>query len=1214
MRTYSCTAAEFEKLITLEVANMASDFVHLHLHTHYSMLDGACTASGLIKMAKEFEMPGIAITDHGYMGGTEEFHKKLTAENLTPVIGVEAYVSPTTRQDRNPAVDFIKGFHLVLLAENQKGYHNLCKIMSESWRTGLYYKARCDKQLLAQYHEGIIALSACIAGEIPRRLSQGDMAGAEKSLDDYLEIFGPENFFIELMDHNMPEEKEVNPKLIELARRRNIQLVATNDVHYMRREDAEAHEIMLCIQTGGRLKDENHFRFPGPEFYFKSPDEMRDIFRDVPEAIANTKLICERCAADPVKFDYKTNHYPVFYMPDGKEADRKVLFDVCCANLPMRYDFSYTEGAELTEKQQKIMDRLNYELNVIEKTGFCSYFMVVSDFIRWGKEHGIPVGPGRGSGAGSVVAYLMLITDIDPLRYELLFERFLNPERVSPPDFDIDFCEKRRGEVIEYVRQKYGFDNVAQICTYGQLKAKAVVKDVARVLDFPFEAGNRLTKMIPEDLKMTIPKAIEQSKEIAELIASDESVAKVFEYAKVLEGLNRQAGVHAAGVIIGDQQLDNLVPLSRSATGDMVVQYPKEPCENLGLLKMDFLGLRTLTIIRNALDMVKEQHGVDINLSKLPLDDPKTYAMLQRGDTIAVFQLESGGMQDLCRNLGVETIEHIIALVALYRPGPMQFIPQYIARKKNEEVTIYDHPKMEPILKETYGIMVYQEQIMQVVQALAGFSLGGADILRRAIGKKKEDVMRQQREKFIIGCKETSDIPEDVADAIWEKIKIFAGYGFNKSHSAAYGVVSYQTAYLKANYPVEFMAAVLSAEIENADKLAFLISACRDMGIDILPPDVNTSGISFSVDNGRIRFGLGAIKGCGEAAAGKIIASRQADGPFTSFLDFCERCGGDVNSRMLEFLTRAGAFDSLGMRRSQILAVAEPMMAFAAQKIKDKQSGQGSLFDLLGEEDSGSMDSVPIPDIPEFEWLDLLKSEKELLGFYVSGHPLQPKVNLLKAFSTPIRTLSEINQRMIERHEDSTSLRIAGMVTSYTTKIGKQSQKPFGVLVLEDLDANCEIMLYERALNQLRDNGITLETGDQIIMEITARKNEDSEKPRLIVEKVHPLDRAAELFAEELYLHIYQKDLQPGVLEKLAALIRSKKALREQRGTKVILCVVTDDAKTVFVESHLDPVVADAELLREAERLLGAMRYQIKAVEIAPPPRKWTPRPAEKSE
>ena len=1175
---------------------MPADFVHLHLHTHYSMLDGACTASGLIKMAKEFEMPGIAITDHGYMGGTEEFHKKLTGEGLTPIIGVEAYVSPTTRQDRNPAVDFIKGFHLVLLAENQKGYHNLCKIMSESWRTGLYYKARCDKKLLAQYHEGIIALSACIAGEIPRKLANGDLAGANKSLDDYLEIFGPENFFIELMDHNMPEEKELNPKLIQLARSRNIPLVATNDVHYMRKEDAEAHEIMLCIQTGTRMNEPNHFRFPTQEFYFKSQEEMSQLFKDVPEALTNTKLICDRCAADPVKFDYKTNHYPVFYMPNGKEADRKVLFDVCCSNMEMRYDFTYTEGMELNEKQKAIMDRLNYELDVIEKTGFCSYFMVVSDFIRWGKEHGIPVGPGRGSGAGSVVAYLMLITDIDPLRYELLFERFLNPERVSPPDFDIDFCEKRRVEVIEYVRRKYGFDNVAQICTYGQLKAKAVVKDVARALNFTFEEGNRLTKMIPDDLKMTIPKAIEQSKEIAELIEKDPKVAQVFGFAKILEGLNRQAGVHAAGVIIGDQQLDNLVPLSRSATGDMVVQYPKEPCENLGLLKMDFLGLRTLTIIRNALDMIKEQHGVDINLSKLPLDDPKTYAMLQKGDTVGVFQLESGGMQDLCRNLGVETIEHIIALVALYRPGPMQFIPQYIARKKNEEVTIYDHPKMEPILKETYGIMVYQEQIMQVVQALAGFSLGGADILRRAIGKKKVDVMAEQREKFIAGCKAASDIDAELADQIWEKIKIFAGYGFNKSHSAAYGVVSYQTAFLKANYPVEFMAAVLTGEIENAEKLAFFINECREMGIEILPPDVNTSNILFSVDKGRIRFGLGAIKGCGEAAAGKIIESRKADGPFTSFLDFCERCGTEINSRMLEFLIRAGALDAFGLRRSQLLAIADPMMAFAAERARDKALGQGSLFDLLGEEDSSNdACSIQIPDIPEFEWDEVLKSEKELLGFYVSGHPLQPKAALLRTFATPIHKLPEFG--------DNTTVRLAGMVLSYAVKYSKTTNKPFGILQIEDLDANCECMLYEKALEQLNNNHVDTAPGSGVILEATVRRNPDSEKPRLIVERIHPLDAAPEEYSEELYLHIYQNELKPDTIKTVADLCRKA----PEGKTKLIVCVVTDKDEVVFVESNLRPLTVSRGLLHRFDKTLGEDHYRIKRTDCQPPPRRWVP-------
>ncbi|MBQ7207889.1 MAG: DNA polymerase III subunit alpha [Lentisphaeria bacterium] len=1167
---------------------MASDFVHLHLHTHYSMLDGACTASGLVELAKEMDMPAIAITDHGYVGGAEEFHRVLTEAGLNPIVGCEAYVSPTTRFDRTPTVPHIKGHHLVLLCENETGYKNLCKLISEAWRNGMYYKPRMDKDLLREYHEGLIALSACIAGEIPSRFLDGDDKAAEKALDEYLEIFGPGNFFLELMDHGMEEERLVNRKVIELAKRRSIPLVATNDVHYQRKEDAEAHEIMLCIQTGAKLS-EPHMKFSGPEFYFKSPEEMKKIFSEVPEAITNTRAIADRCS---MKFRYDENHYPVFYLPDGSVPTKETLREICLDNMMMRYDFDGRKK-EFTPYEKSIMDRMEYELDIIERTGFCSYFMVVSDFIRYGKNIGVPVGPGRGSGAGSVVAYLTLITDIDPMRYGLLFERFLNPERVSPPDFDIDFCEKRRGEVIEYVRSKYGYDNVAQICTYGQLKAKAVVKDVARVMGMDFETGNRLTKMIPDELKMTISKAIEQSEELAALIESDPKVKEVFDFAKVLEGLNRQTGVHAAGVIIGDQRLDNLVPLSRSATGDMVVQYPKEPCEKLGLLKMDFLGLRTLTIIRNALDMIKEQHGVDINLSKLPLDDKKTYEMLQRGDTVAVFQLESGGMQNLCRSFGVETIEHIIALVALYRPGPMQFIPQFIARKKGTEPIIYDHPKMEEFLKETYGIMIYQEQIMQVVQALAGFSLGGADILRRAIGKKKEHVMLEQHQKFVDGCAKTNNIPADLAEQIWEKIKLFAGYGFNKSHSAAYGVVSYQTAYLKANYPVEFMSAVLTSEIENAEKLAFLITACREMGIQVLPPDVNSSGISFSVDSGKIRFGLGAIKGVGEVAASKIIESRKQEGPFESFLDFCERCGTDVNSRMLEHLTRAGALDGLGLRRSQILAIAEPMMSFASQKAKDKAAGQGSLFDLLsGEESAGDSCTIPIPDIPEFEWDDILKNEKELLGFYVSGHPLEPHSELIHAYGTPIRTLGQV--------ADGTALRLTGMVSAFTKKFSKNSNKPFGILTLEDFDASCECMIYDRALDTMTKAEIPTEPGTPLLLEVTVNRRDENERPRVVVEKVHLLKEAPLLFTEEIYLHVFEGKTSPEQQNALAELVKSSPGR-----VKLIVCLARKNDAVIFIESGFE-VAVDEKFLAGVDRILGKNAFKIKALPVKPPaPRRW---------
>ncbi len=1180
---------------------MPVDFVHLHLHTHYSMLDGACTAKGIVKLAQSMDMVGAAITDHGYVGGAEEYHRVFNEAGLRPIIGCEAYVAPGSHFDKTPALEHYKGFHLVLLCENDTGYHNLCKLISEAYRNGLYYKPRIDHELLTQYNEGLIALSACIQGEVSRRFLDSNPRAAEDALQFYRDLFGRDRYFLEVMDHGIPEERNANRFLVEMAKKYDLQMVATNDVHYMKKEDAPAHDVMLCIQTGMKLSDEHRMRMSGPDYYFKSPEEMKEIFRELPDAITNTRAIAERCE---IHFDYKTNHYPIFYLPDKSVPTKETLREICYDNMMYRYDFDPRKDDLSTPERKAVMERMEYELGIIERTGFCSYFMVVSDFIRYGKDHGVPVGPGRGSGAGSLVAYLMRITDIDPLRYNLLFERFLNPERVSPPDFDIDFCEKRRGEVIEYVRQRYGYDSVAQICTYGQLKPKAVVKDVARVLGMSFDEGNKLTKLIPDDdLKITIDKAIERNADLKKLIDTDEQVQEVFKYARVLEGLNRQTGIHAAGVIIGDQRLDNLVPLSRSAQGDMVVQYPKEPCEHLGLLKMDFLGLRTLTIIRNALDMIKEDHGIDIDPIKIPLDDPKTFDMLRRGDTIAVFQLESGGMQSLCRNLGVETIEHIIALVALYRPGPMQFIPQYIARKKGQEVTIYDHPKMEPILKETYGIMVYQEQIMQVVQALAGFSLGGADILRRAIGKKKIDVMAKQQEKFIQGCAEASNISADLANQIWEKIKIFAGYGFNKSHSAAYGIVSYQTAYLKANYPVEFMAAVLTGEIENADKLAFLIRACRDMGIQILPPDVNSSGISFSCDNGAIRFGLGAIKGVGEAAAGAIINSRKSDGKFKSFLDFCERCGTEVNSRMLECLTRAGAFDSLQLKRSQILAIAEPMIALAANQAKDRAAGQGSLFDMLsGDSANEEAVSVPIPDLPEFSWDEILKSEKQLLGFYISGHPLDPLRELVNAYGEPVRSIAD--------KSDGEMARLTGMVSDITFKFSKTSGKQFGVMHIEDMDGNCECMVYERTLNKLREAGIVLEPGNPFVFEVTISKKDESEPARVMLDMAMPLTDAPAKLSNELYLHLTRGKTAIETQKQLVALLRQNPG-----DVTVKLCLVSDDDSVVFLESKSIAVEVSMALLSGIDELLGKGHYRIKAKEfIAAPRRVWRPKETEVKE
>lgn len=1170
---------------------MPSDFVHLHLHTHYSLLDGACTVKGLAQLAKENDMNAMAITDHGYMGGVEEFHRVLSGEGINPIVGVEAYVAPGDRRDFDSNKPFNRGgFHLILLSENETGYLNLCKMMSLANKDGFHYKPRIDMELLREYNAGLICTTACIGSEISQYYLQGDEKRAEQALKQYLDIFGPDRFFIELMDHGIDEERRCNKFLIGQARRNNLKLIATNDVHYMRKEDADAHEIMLCIQTGARLA-EKHFKFSGPDYYFKTEQEMKELFREVPEAVTNTRLIAERCS---MNFHYvpDVNHYPKFYMPDGRLAGRDDLREVCLDNMEYRYGFDPRKPDTLTADRQALIERMDYELGVIEKTGFISYFFVVSDFIRHAKNQGIPVGPGRGSGAGSIVAYLTLITDIDPIHFGLFFERFLNPERVSPPDFDIDFCEKRRGEVIDYVRDKYGADSVAQICTYGLLKPKAVVKDVARVLGFDFEFGNKLTKLIPEDPKMTLEKAVEQSKELAALIGSDPDVARVFEFAKVLEGLNRQSGIHAAGVIIGDQHLDNLVPLARSASDSMVVPFPAAPCESQGLLKMDFLGLRTLTIIKNALDMIKQNYGVELDMMKIPLDDPKTFEMLQRGDTIAVFQLESGGMQNLCRSFGVETLEHIIALLAIYRPGPMQFIPDFIARKKGEAEIIYDHPLMEDCLKETYGIMLYQEQIMQVVQVLAGFTLGGADILRRAIGKKKVDVLAKQKEKFSKGCKETNNIDEALADQIWEKIKLFAGYGFNKSHSAAYGFVCYQTAYLKANYPVEFMAAVLTSELESADQIAFLINACREMGIRVLPPDVNSSDINFSVDSGCIRFGLGAIKGVGEIAASKIIQSRRSDGRYETFLDFCERCGTDVNSRMLEHLTRAGALDTLGLRRSQILAIAEPMMTFAAGRARDRAAGQGSLFDLLDEGEANEACSVPIPDIPEFDREDILKSEKELLGFYVTGHPLDPHAALMKAFaSCPLRRVGELS--------DNSRIRIAGMIGSFSSKFSKKSGKPFGIMLLEDLDSSVECMLYERTLADVTQQGIELTPGLPVLAEVTVSKRDEAEKPRVIVDRLLPLAEAPAELAEELHIHLHADRLAPGALNRVA-----EACFRVPGETRVVLCLVGLDDSVIFIEARRSKITVTRELLAELDAILTPGHWRLKGAPYNPPPRR----------
>lgn len=1181
---------------------MPSEFVHLHLHSDYSLLDGACSVAGIVKMAEGFKMRSVAITDHGFMGGAIDFYKQMTAAKIKPIIGCEAYISPTTRFDKDPNNENIRGFHLVLLAKDEGGYKNLCKLISEAHLNGVYYKPRIDKEILAKHSEGLIALSACLAGEIPQALLSGKKKEAKKILYQYLDIMGKENFYLELMDHGMEEQQQLNKELILLAKENEIPLIATNDVHFLRKEDAKAHELMLCIQTRSNVNDPKHFKFSSDQFYFKNGAEMRELFKEVPEAVSNTLEVAERCNL-VLKFTPDVNHYPVYDTTTIGMTQRDYLRKICLDNIPYRYNFD-PNAPELTAEQQEILKRMDYEIGVIDKSHYCSYFLVVWDFINYAKQNNIPVGPGRGSGAGSIVAYLTQITDINPIKYKLLFERFLNPERVSPPDFDIDFCERRRVEVIDYVRRRYGSANVSQIGTYGTLKTKAVLKDVARVLGHSFEESDTITKLVENDPKMTLKKAVEASAELKALIEKEEWVKRIFEYSKTLEGLNRNMTIHAAGVIIGDQPLDQIVPLSLGATGEVITQYSAKPCEELGLLKMDFLGLKTLTVIQDAIDNIKKNRGIDIKWEEVPLDDKKTFNLLNRGDTVAVFQLESDGMQNLCRQFGVESIEHIIALIAIYRPGPMQFIPEFIARKNGSIPVEYDHQNMIPVLSETYGIMLYQEQVMQTVQAVAGFTLGEADILRWAIGKKKEKVIEKMKGQFIENSQKVSGITAQKANEIWDKIGKFAGYGFNKSHSAAYAFLAYRTAYLKANYPVEFMTAVLASEISNAEKIRFFINECREMKIPVLPPDVNTSEISFSVDKTSIRFGLGAIKGVGENAANAIMQSRKTDGNFKSFIDFCEKVGSSANSRMLDHLIRAGAFDTLGLRRSQLVEIIAPAISAAQSKIKDRESGQGSLFDMLSPAEIEESFSIQIPDIPEFDQNEMLKDEKALLGFYVTGHPLGKYADLISNYSTT----NLVKAKLL--NSDS-PIKIGGILKNVQKRRSKKDDKPYAIATIEDQDGTMECMiynkLYEREIEVEDDDGNLkkvfvkdlLEEDKPVFLEAFVNQRDEAEDKKLVAEKIMPLETVKIYNSKEIHLHIFEGSTKKDVVAQLKDLCR-----KNQGTTKLILCVKCANGDIAYIEaSDSIRVKVTDRFLDGIQDYLGGRRYKIKADKTLPAPR-----------
>jgi DNA polymerase III subunit alpha len=953
-----------------------SEFVHLHVHSEYSLLDGAAQLEKLVDRAKELKFPAIALTDHGNLFGAIDFYNAAQKAGVKPILGCELYVAPGGRKERGSQDGGYEGAnHLTVLVRNRTGYKNLVKLVSRAFLEGFYYKPRVDRELLAQHADGLLVLSGCLNSEVSRMLSAGDAVRARETAGWYQEVFGKDHYFMEVQAHGLEEQERVMAETLRIAKSIGAPVVGTNDSHYLEGGHARAHEALLCIQTGTNLQDNGRFRFSTQEFYIKSAEEMARVFADLPEACRNTLAVAERCN---LTLDFNQFHLPRYVVPREHTLD-SYLHELAHEGLTRRYGASPGDTVEA---------RLASELAVIEKMGFAGYFLVVWDFIRYAREQGIAVGPGRGSSAGSLTAYCLGITNIDPIRYGLLFERFLNPERISMPDMDIDFSDDRRDEVIRYVAERYGRDRVAHIITFGTLGAKAAIRDVGRVLGMPYADVDRIAKLVPNfPLNITLDDAHQKSLPLAELVRSQANVRELWEIARTLEGCTRHASVHASAVVISDEPLEEYIPLYKDPKRpELITGYAMGPIEKLGLLKMDFLGLRTLTVLANTVALIKESRGLDLDLDRLPLDDKKTYEMLSEAKTFGVFQLESSGMRDALRGLKPEQLEDLIAMVSLYRPGPMELIPDFIQRKHGRSKITYEHPAMEKFTRETYGIMVYQEQIMQIASEMAGFTMGEADILRRAMGKKDRELMAKQREKFITGCRERNTAPAK-AERVWELMEKFAGYGFNKSHAAAYGLVAYQTAYFKANYPVEFMAALLTSEMGDTDKIVKYIEECRAMGIQVVPPDVNVSAVQFSVAGDTVRFGLAAIKNVGEAAMQSILKARSAEGSFQTLEDFCARVDLRlVNRRVVESLIKAGAFDSLGLTRAHLLATTDTALESGQRQQRDRAEGQGSFFEILPAAPVRA--SAPADITPEWDADQRLAFEKEVLGFYISGHPL----------------------------------------------------------------------------------------------------------------------------------------------------------------------------------------------------------------------------------
>ncbi|MDR5660035.1 DNA polymerase III subunit alpha [Serpentinicella sp. ANB-PHB4] len=1149
-----------------------SNFTHLHLHTEYSLLDGFARINNVLEQARELGMTSIAITDHGSMFGVIEFYKKAIKKGIKPIIGCEVYTAPRGMKDKDSVKDKNQG-HLVLLAKNMTGYENLMHLVSNSYIHGFYYKPRVDYDLLEKYSDGLIALSACLAGDIQQLILQGSYEKAKEKALALEGIYGKENFYLELQDHGLKEQKIVNQQLIRMSHETGIPLVATNDVHYVKKEDAEAHEILLCIQTGKTMQDTERMKFPNDAFYLKSEEEMHKLFSHVPEALENTSKIAAVCQVD---FDFDKIHLPEYEAPNGG-TPKEYLKKLCFEGLKNRY-------ANITDE---LKERLNYELDVISQMGYEEYFLIVWDFIKYAKDNNIAVGPGRGSAAGSIVAYTLGITDIDPIKYNLIFERFLNPERVSMPDIDIDFCYERREEVINYVKDKYGEEKVAQIITFGTMAARGSIRDVGRVINMPYNEVDYVAKQVPFALGMTIDKAIEVNPQFRKLYKEDDKAHYLIDMAKKLEGVPRHASTHAAGVVISKRTLDEHVPLYMH-DDSITTQFTMGTLEELGLLKMDFLGLRTLTVIQDAIESIKENYGTQIDLSTLTYDDPKVYELISRGETLGVFQLESAGMIQFMKELKPNCFEDIIAGISLYRPGPMDSIPKYIENKNNPSNIKYLHEQLEPILDVTYGCLVYQEQVMQVVRDLAGYSYGRSDLVRRAMSKKKMDVMEEERQNFIYGKKDESGnieiagcvrngVPEKAANEIYDQMIDFANYAFNKSHAAAYAVLGYQTAYLKTYYPVEFMAALMTSVMQNASKIALYIQDCKKMKVEVLPPNINNSFSKFTVENGKIRFGLAAVKNVGVNMIEAIVKARKNGGTFDSFSDFCRRVESrDLNKRAVESLIKSGAFDCLGAYRSQLISVFEKVLDSTAQDKKKNIQGQIGFFDQ-GFSDTPVSTRESLPQIEEFNEKLKLNMEKEVVGIYISGHPLSQFQKELQRLSNSQDILEAMENPHESRIKDGQRIKIGGIVIEKVTKTTKHNQL-MAFIKVEDLFGTVECIVFPKTFEK---HSSSIDEDYMIIVEGTINLKEDDEA-KVLVNRISPLVKKQ---MTKLYIKIKeQKDLK--LLEGI------KPILRENSGNVPIYVYIESTDKKFRAHRDLWVTLND-HLLSDLESTFGKENIEV---------------------